>query len=219
MSWGNIDFSNFTMRASDLSDITEILPFVSWLFVKKKSEPLLILALYFACSGTIAIYGYFTSNVSIHNLHLYHIWAVVQIVFLYLFYKSLWAEQPNPWLILLIIGLYIFSSNYIQGIDKMNALCWTANNLFIIFLGVRHFYKLYHDDTITTPLSSRPDFIITAGWLVYAAGALFAYLMVKEILNLQATGILKNAWIFQSVSNIIKTAACCYGFYLFKKND
>jgi hypothetical protein len=212
--WHIFSLSNIELRVSDLSDFTEILPFFFWLKRKNGSEPFMILALYFLCSGTISLYGYLTAEADIHNLHLYHIWAIIQVIFIYLYYKSLWKERNAFWPVLLTFAVYLGASIWVQRTSSLNSFCWTANTVIIIYLGTKHFYRLYHDDTITNPLTRRPDFIVTTGWLIYAAGALFVYLLGPDILSVSAKGFFKSAWLIQSVSNLIKTGACCYAFWV-----
>jgi len=67
------------------------------------------------------------------------------------------------------------------------------------------------------PLQKRPDFIIMSGWLLYASGSLFTYLMASKILSGYAEGFFKNAWFFQSASNILKDIIISYGFWLTTK--
>jgi len=214
--WQDFTFSSIAYRVSDISDIAEILPFFFWLRSKDRREPFLILAMYFLSSGTLSLYGLLTAKAFIYNMHLYHIWAVIQAICIYMFYRSLWGKTFNFWFVLSVFVVYLSSSLWFQKIDSMNSLCWTVNTILIIYLGTTHFYKLYHDDSITGALAKRPDFIITAGWLVYAAGSLFTYLMGRDILVEKAEGFFRNAWMFQSVSNIIKTGASCYAFWLLR---
>jgi len=89
--------------------------------------------------------------------------------------------------------------------------------ILIILAGLLYFLKVYRNETDMTPLGERPDFIITIGWLLYAAGSLFTYLMGSKILTGYAEGFFKNGWFFQTVSNISKDIIVGYGFWLTTK--
>jgi len=83
-------------------------------------------------------------------------------------------------------------------------------------MGLLYLFRLYKNDEDYTPLENRPDFIVTVGWLIYASGSLFTYLMGTEILSGKPEGFFYNAWIFQSVSNLSKNIIVSYGLWLMR---
>lgn len=212
-----ITFRDITFVISDTSDVSEILPFIIWAAFTRKRPPFNILGIFFFLSGTIKLFTLVTAIYKIHNLPAYHFLAFLEIGFVYSYYQRLAKKKIHPMVIMLLFLVYA-ANCFLQNInDTFNSNTWTLTVLLIMVIGLKHFYRIYQNDEDFTPLLARPEFIITAGWLIYASGSLFTYLMGTDILSGTPDGFFKNAWIFQCISNIIKNGLICAGFWLTKE--
>ncbi|NQX55763.1 hypothetical protein HQN86_19230 [Pedobacter panaciterrae] len=202
---------------SSVSDVSEILPLTAWLFVAQKKMPYTLLGILFLISSILKIYSLITAELHINNMPAFHLLALVEIALVYCFYNQLIFRKIH-WLALIAISLAnVLNTLFLQDIHSFNSLAWAFNMILLIVLGLMYFYKIYNDDYDYTPLNERPAFIITSGWLIYASGALFTYLLGTEILSGTPDGFYKNAWVFQCISNILKNVIIGYGFWLIGK--
>ena len=137
----------------------------------------------------------------------------MEVAAVYIFYRQSSASKPNPILLATLFCIYA-ANTMLQNLDaQFNSNTWTLTVLIILFMGLSFFYQIYkNEDNIT--LKKMPQFIITCGWLIYASGSLFTYLMGTDILSGKPEGFFNNAWIFQCLSNLIKNLIISYGFYL-----
>lgn len=210
------NFKDFSYALSDLSDISEILPFIIWLLFAKKKMPFIILGVFFAVSGAIKIFTLVTAEVVINNMPAYHLLAFVEIMAFYCFYSVLIFKRVNPIIITVIFLLYAANTYYIQSLFTFNSLAWVANVFLILVTGLLYFFKIYKSEDYAISLEKRPDFIITTGWLIYASGSLFPYLLVTDIITGKPQGFFNNGWIYQNISNFLKNIIICYGLLLTK---
>ncbi|MCD8739833.1 hypothetical protein LT679_04400 [Mucilaginibacter roseus] len=140
----------------------------------------------------------------------YHVLAYLEAAFLWVYYNQL-ADKKVPYAGLLVLLLLYSANVYLQDINyTFNSNTWTCTVMLIMLLGIGHFRNIYHSE-ITVPLVRQPEFFITAGWLIYAGGSLFSYLMGTDILSGTPDGFFTNAWIFQCFANIIKNGLIAYG--------
>jgi hypothetical protein len=209
-------FREITFAVSDTSDVSEIIPFGFWLYFSRKNKAYYTLGLFFLLSGSIKLATLVTAILHIYNMPAYHLLAFLEVSFVYSFYRRLTQRRVQFRFIGLLLILYA-ANTLVQDIHQtFNSNTWTLTTLLILYMGLDYFYRIYLQEDDDTPLEKRPDFVITAAWLIYAAGSLFTYLMGTDILSGTPDGFFKNAWFFQCVSNIIKNAMICYGFYLTK---
>ncbi len=211
-SFRDIDFA-----LADVSDVSAVLPLTVWLFFAKKQGPYLIHGVFFCLFFAVNLYTLVTAELGQNNLPAYHLLALLQVEAVYIFFCQL-AYQRIYWSG--VIGLIIFhmaNAIFYESIWTFNSLAWTIDMIIMIIVGLSYFLKLYNNEANYTPLQGRPDFTITAGWLLYASGSLFTYLMGTKILSGYAEGFFKNAWLLQSVSNILKDIIISYGFWLTTK--
>lgn len=150
----------------------------------------------------------------IHNMPAFHILAFWEIVMLFVYYSKLVFKKVYIAGIAILLLLNA-GSLFFQALDTFNSYAWAINIMILIIMGILYLFKLYNTEDYT-PLEMRPDFIINSGWLIYASGSLFAYLMGTEILSGEPEGFFHNAWIFQCVSNLSKNIIVSYGLWLAK---
>jgi len=210
-------FRDIVFTISSISDVSEIVPLTVWLIFGSKKTPYLQLGIFFIVCFFVKLYTLVTADLHENNMPAYHLLALLEVAAVYIFYCQLLYGKVFKWGVFLLVILHVGNALFFQKIWTFNSLTWTLDMLFIITLGLIYFYRIYKDEDDYTPLRGRPDFIITVGWLVYAAGSLFTYLMGSEILSGYAEGFFKNGWFFQTVSNILKDIIISYGFWLTNK--
>lgn len=145
----------------------------------------------------------------------FHVLACVEIVMISCFYSLILFKKIFPILPLVLVAFNCANTLFLQDVHIFNSLAWTFNVIIIILLGFTYLFKLYNSENYT-PVERNPDFVINAGFLIYASGSLFTYLMGTEILSGQPEGFFYNAWIIQCVSNISKNFIVSIGLWLTK---
>lgn len=208
---------DITFAISDTSDVSEIFPFLVWAAFGRKGYPYSILGVYFLVSGLVTIYTLISAEKGQNNMIAYHFLAFWEIVMVYIFYTGLHLHKVRKSIILILIFFYAANSLFFRSVLAFNPETWTLSTILVIFIGLTHYYRIYKNDDDLTALETRPDFVITAGWLIYSSGSLFNFLMGTDILTGNPDGFFKNAWIFECISNILKNILMCYGFWLTKR--
>lgn len=209
-------FTAIVFTISSFSDLSEFLPFFSWVFFAKKGLPWSVLGKFFLFSALLKLVTLITAEFQVNNMPLFHLLAMVEISILYVFYCILLGGRISYAILALLVISNLANALFIQDIFMFNSIAWTVNMMILLAIGFYYLANVYHKDDDNTPLEGRPDFIITAGWLIYAAGSLFTYLMGTEILSGKAEGFFHNAWLFQCISNIVKNVFVSYGLWLTK---
>ncbi len=208
-----LTYRQISFTVSNFSDISEIIPFLIWAVWGAKNRPYRTLGLFFLLSGIIKLGTLITAIMYVHNMPAYHLLAFLEIAFVWSYYRQLKGKKP-PYIGLFFVLLLFWANIFLQNINTtFNSNTWTFTVLVILALGLNHFKDIYQNDIIS-PLSRQPEFFITAGWLIYAGGSLFSYLMGTDILSGHADGFFQNAWIFQCFANIIKNGLVAYGLLL-----
>jgi hypothetical protein len=210
-------FRDIVFTISSVSDVSEALPLTVWLVFAKKKNPYFLLGIFFFVFFIVKVYTLVTAELHENNMPAYHLLALLEIVAVYTFYCQVLYRKVYKWGIVFLAALHIANALFFQNIHIFNSLTWTLDMVLIITFGMTYFYHIYKDENDYAPLQERPDFIITVGWLLYAAGSLFTYLMGSEILSGYADGFFKNGWFFQTVANILKDIIISYGFWLTNK--
>lgn len=212
-----VNFRDIVFSISTFSDVSEILPLYSWVRYGRKDMPFLLMGILFSISSVLKIYTLITAEYNINNMPAFHLLALVEINLLYCFYSYLIFKRIYRSGIVALTAIHLANTMLIQSVLTFNSLAWTFNILFLLIMGLFYFFKVYNDESDYRPLVQRPEFVITAGWLIYASGSLFTYLMGTAILSGKPEGFFNNAWIFQCLSNIAKNIIISYGLWLTRK--
>jgi hypothetical protein len=210
-------FRDIVFTISSVSDVSEVLPLIVWMTFGKKKSPYFLLGIFFFVFFIVKFYTLVTAELHKNNMPAFHVLALLEIMAVYIFYSQVLYQKVFKWGIVGLVVLHIGNALLFQNIWTFNSLAWTMDMLIVIGIGLLYFFHIYNDENDYTPLLDRPDFIITVGWLLYAAGSLFTYLMGTAILSGYAEGFFKNGWFFQTISNILKDIIISYGFWLTSK--
>jgi len=210
-------FRDIVFTISSISDVSEALPLSIWLLYSKKQKPYLILGIFFVLCFVLRLITLITAEHKHNNMPEFHLLALLEISAVYIYYCQLIYNKIYPSGLILLFVFHVENTLWFQNCWSFNSITWTVDMLLIIAAGFFYFFKLYQNDIDYRPLKYRADFVITIGWLLYASGSLFTYLMGTEILSGYAEGFFKNGWFFQTVSNILKDIVISYGFWLTRK--
>ena len=149
---------------------------------------------------------------------LYHVLAILEFIFLFFFYRSIFNFTLPLALGVAIVGINIYNSLFIQCYLEFNSIAWSINTIFLMAFGLLYLYQLYRESESSLPILTRHSlFIINSGFLLYFAGSLFTYLLGANILSKEAIGFFHNGWIIQCFANIIRNTLVGYGLWIARK--
>ncbi|SHM94290.1 hypothetical protein [Mucilaginibacter sp. OK098] len=206
-------FTTITFIVSETSDLSETVPMTAWLIFTRKKEHYRILGVFLVTSAILKLASVITAKMGHNNMLLYHFIGINEIIIVYCFYSRLIFKRVYVWGALLLLASNVYCLTRLKHLLDFNSYAWALNMGFIMIMGITYLFRLYNNENDRSPLEQRPDFIINAGWLIYAAGSLFTYLLGTEILSGKAEGFFHNAWIFMCISNIFKNILITYGLW------
>lgn len=206
-------FTTITLIVSQASDHSEAMPLVSWWLFVRKQEKYGLLGIFLFVSTILRTLSVITAKIGIHNAPLYHLMAMSEVVLVYCFYSRLMFKRIIWGGAVFLLLLNLFNTFFIQHLTAFNSYSLAEDMIALIVVGLMHLFQLYNDNNDLSPLEERPDFFITSGFLIYASGSLFTYLMMTSILSHKAIGFFPNAWIFTCIANILKNFLISYGLW------
>jgi hypothetical protein len=206
-------FTTITLIVSETSDLSEAVPMTAWLIFARKKEHYNILGIFLVTSAILKFASVITAKTGHNNMLLYHFLGMNEIVIVYCFYNRLLFKKIYGWGAVLLFAANVYYMLHLKKQTDFNSYAWALNMGVIMVMGIIYLFRLYNDENDRSPLEQRPDFIINAGWLIYASGSLFTYLLGTEILSGKAEGFFHNAWIFTCISNIFKNILITYGLW------
>ena len=157
------------------------------------------LAWFFGVSALFDAASLVTDQLGIRNLPLFHVFAVVNLVFLAWFYYRILHSRLLRGLVLLAAVLLLPSMAYwmAQGGARWQfpsqAMTWQS--LLFVLLSLSYFYQLLHQSEVIA-VERSPLFWVNAGVLVYFSCNLFLFMLQKQLA--QYAGY----WAIHSVVNI-----------------
>ncbi len=205
------------MSLRDLSiwvaDLSDYATFVAGTFVFLLSLPkrdYLLLAVLFLLTGTLKIVSLFLADIYIQNMPFYHLIGLLEITFIYLIYQR--PRLHFFWHLFAagIILTYILNSIFVQSIYEVNNIALAINQLFVLILGFNFLSGIYQKNEVPD-IGRYPFFYINAGFMLYAAGAFFVYLLSSRIFEQDPSDFFHNAWILESLFNLFRLILICIG--------
>jgi len=210
-----MNLKELSILVSDCSDVSESLPLLGLVLYASSNEwSYRLLKVYFSLTLSIKCYALITSKFSINNMHAYHLLALVELICLFLLYLRLLQRKENYWYVVLslLAGFMIVDTLVNQKLNQFNNMAWGMNVSILIFFGLWYYYRLY-ESAEQIYIEQFPMFFINAGFLIYASGSFFTYLFGWKILSKDAIGLFHNAWLIQSIANLIKNLVIAYGLW------
>lgn len=163
------------------------------------------LAWFFWVGGLFDLLGVVTEALHVRNLPLFHIFSVINLLFLSaLYYYTLRGQRLRAAIALVAGGLLVFT---VYNALRPGELWWfpsqgmTGQCVLFILLALLYFYQLLRQPAVVA-IEHNPLFWVNAGVLVYFSGNLFLF-MLQEWLSRVAPLQHANYWAIHSVANIV----------------
>lgn len=213
-----MDFKEINLFVSDISDCSEIIPWLVAIVFARKKPLFNILKWFFLVSSIVKITTLFLAKDKINNMPLFHWLAIWEVGCLYIFYNKFLFDKTYWWGLFVIVAFNISNTIFNEGLFEFNSFGWAVNTFISLCFGLATFYKLYNSSSPIAPERS-PVFIVNSGFMIYFSGALFTYILGTEILSADAKDFFHNSWIIQSISNIMKNVIVAIGVWLSGKDE
>jgi hypothetical protein len=127
-----------------------------------------------------------TAALSIHNLHILHVYTILEFNLIALFYHRFFGRFYPHWLMPLLMvfftGFAILNSLLLQPLNQYNTYARGLEALMVIALALLCFYKIL-TELPAERLDKHPVFWINAGYLLYFAGSLFFLILSNSVIN------------------------------------
>lgn len=163
------------------------------------------LAWFFWVAGLFDLLAAILDAWHLPNLPLFHVFAVVNLLFLSaLYYRTLRGRWLRAAIGLAAGGLLLLTAYTALRPGELHAFpsrSLTSQCVLFMLLALLYFYQLLRQPTVV-PIEHNPLFWINAGVLVYFSGNLFLF-MLQEWLSREALAQHANYWVIHSVVNII----------------
>jgi hypothetical protein len=209
-----MDLGSFAIWISNVSETSELVPCMVFYIHSKWAIQYRIIGFYFTVSACLKIFTLVTAELGIHNMPVFHLLALFELLFLYSFYNRIvFSSNPKFLMIILLILLNVLNSVFVESIFQFNSFGWTLNTFILLCFGLRYLLKFYQEMDVIQ-VERNPLFIINCGFLIYFSGSLFTYVFGWKILSQEAQGFFHNAWIIQSFSNISKNVIVSFGLWI-----
>jgi hypothetical protein len=127
-----------------------------------------------------------TAALSIRNLHILHVYTILEFNLIALFYRRFFGQFYPRWLIPGLMGVFtgfaILNSLLLQPLNRYNTYARGLEALVVIALALLCFYKIL-TELPAKRLDKHPVFWINTGYLLYFAGSLFFLLLSNALLT------------------------------------
>jgi hypothetical protein len=207
---------DFTVFIADFSDYaTAATGIFVYLFTYGKPKYYWLSA-FLLITGALRITSLILADYDIYNMPVYHLMGCVELICVYAIYRRKGIDRFWDLSMLGIVITYILNSLFIQSLFEVNNLALALSQLFILILGFHFLAGIYQQSEVPF-IGKYPFFYINAGFLVYAAGTFFVYLLSSKILGHRATSFFHNTWILEAVFNLFKLSLICTGVIYTKR--
>lgn len=191
---------------NQLSALSGLLPIgAAGLRYRTYGGTLRLLAWFFVVSGLFDLASVITDHWNIRNLPLFHLFSVVNLLFLSAFYHRIIQGRRWRQAIWVAAGLILLFTLYRAvlpgGLWQFPSAVMTAQCGLFMALALLYFYQWLHQPVLTA-IEHNPLFWVNAGVLVYFSGNLFLF-MLQEWISRTPQPHHANYWAIHSVANIV----------------
>lgn len=174
-----------------------LLPVIAGLiFYKKINKPLKTLLLYLVVSQVINIAGIVLSSYHTNNLPLLHVYTIVELVLLTLYYRHAWDdERVNRWSMIIMISfpiLCVINFTFFQSIYQFNTYTRPLEALIIIVFS--SLYLAYQSEIKKPELVTRSGRIVAGGLLLYFCSSLFQFIFSNVVSHTAPKSVRLMIW-------------------------
>ena len=174
---------------------------------------------YLVISAIVNTIGTFLGRVwHVNNLPLIHLFTVIEMLFLFAFYRNILnIARNNKWFNILIgafIGINLVNILFFQSIYQYNSYTRTIEAFICILFSLNYFAKLAATETKVTVL---PGFYFNTGIFLYFSGAFMLFIFSNFLISKLSTANFLILWSIQAGLFVIMYIFFTIGFILCKK--
>ncbi|MBC8756234.1 hypothetical protein H2O64_16275 [Kordia sp. YSTF-M3] len=164
---------------SEIAQFSIVLPITACVFRYKRFDKLFwTLGILLAFAGIISYSAYQLYIKGENNMHLLHVYTVVEYtlwsLFYYQLFQKVWVKRLLISLNILFILFSIYNVLNWQPLDTYNSYGRSLEGILLLCFAIGWFYKVFINSAIKR-LETHPIFWINAGVLVYFSGAFLLF--------------------------------------------
>lgn len=175
------------------------------IFQKRLSSEFQLIVLLMLFSTLIDLVSYFSSNLGINNMVLFHLYNCIDVTLILMFIRKIVVQNAAKVFILYVIVLYILFS-FIQmpivGFENLNSLQSGVGSILIITAIFYSFLEIFLYEHIED-LAKYPPFWINSVLLIFYAGTFLLYMSDSFFIN----GT--NSIVFSKINTILLIVLNC----------
>ncbi|MBD2768074.1 hypothetical protein IC235_09245 [Hymenobacter sp. BT664] len=164
------------------------------------------LAWFFFISVLFDLVSVVTDHLRIRNIPLFHVFSVVNLLFLSALYHQALTGVLVRYTIRLAAGAILLYTVYSAGqpgqIWQFPSAVMTAQCVFFIVLSLIYFYQLLRQPVVVA-IENNPLLWVNAGVLIYFSGNLFLFMLQAWISQTPQAQHYTNFWVIHSIVNIL----------------
>ena len=148
----------------------------------------------------------------VRNLLIAHIYGLLEIILLTLFFISSLRIRSNLMIALSLLCalLYVIDSIFLTGIGQFNGGARMVESFLFLTYSII-FYGMIYKNQEHTFIEKTQEFWFVSGIFIFFGGAFFSFVLGKLILTTS------TPWILHNVSNILKNLLFTVGFFVNRK--
>ncbi|QMW03701.1 hypothetical protein [Spirosoma foliorum] len=127
-----------------------------------------------------------TAELNIRNLHILHVYTILEFNLIALFYRSFFGQFYPRWLVPVLMvgftGFAILNSLLLQPLNRYNTYARGLEALLVMAMALFCFYKIL-TELSAKRLDKNPVFWINTGFLLYFAGSLFFLILSNAVIT------------------------------------
>ncbi|MEM6684568.1 MAG: hypothetical protein AAF617_02140 [Bacteroidota bacterium] len=210
---------SFLATISEISQLSLGIPIVMCLWRYKRLNKLYWTLFVLLIVAAIISYNAYTlyKNVQ-NNMHILHLYTVVEYIFWSLFYYQLFkksmVKKAIIGLVVILVAFSILNTLYWQPLDTFNSYSRSLEAAFLLCFAIAWFYKVFVNGKIIR-LEKHPVFWINAGVLVYFSGAFLLFISNNFLVGISKQAFFQ-AWTLHALFLIIHYLFITIGIWLIK---
>ncbi|WP_338874752.1 hypothetical protein WBJ53_03950 [Spirosoma sp. SC4-14] len=127
-----------------------------------------------------------TAELNIRNLHILHVYTILEFNLIALFYRSFFGQFYPRWLVPALMlgftGFAVLNSLLLQPLNRYNTYARGLEALLVMAMALLCFYKML-TELSAKRLDKHPVFWINTGYLLYFAGSLFFLILSNAVIT------------------------------------
>jgi hypothetical protein len=197
-----------------------LIPVCAILILKDKvAREIYILLVYFIVSILIFGYSNYLADKGINNLFLYHLFSIIELIFLLSYFKKVIVNKTIQvaikWSIFLFLLFSIINILFLENIQTLNSNTLAIEFFLIILLCLAYYNQLVNSNEVLLILKT-PSFWIISSFLLYFSSCILMFILYKYAAKRYHSFVF-DFWKVQEVMYLIKNLLITYGVLCFRK--